>query len=320
MSLRMPQYGSDNVGHLVHGLPKLEGTVADDAEGKVPYTAATIEAGRALAGKSGLGCVACHDISGVPGGGTRGPDLARTHERVRLGWYTRWMHQPQRLAPGTKMPTNFLDGKSALATPYGGDGDRQIEALWAYFALGPGLPLPGGMEPPKGLVVPVGDRPVVLRTFLPDAAGTRPVAVGFPGGINAAFDTAICRVSSAWAGNFLDATPVWTDRGGRAANPLGPTFWTGPAGFPWATTAPGGDPPDFAKQFKDPAYGYQLCNDGYSAGPRYVHSAATPPTPPAPRPSATTWAARTPPPNWPSPKPSHPCPCSPPPASAARSP
>ena len=268
MSLRMPQYGDANVGHLVHDLPKLEGTVPDDAIGKVPFTAAKIEAGRTLAGKSGMGCVACHDISGVSGGGTRGPDLARTHERVRLDWYTRWMHQPQRLAPGTKMPSNFLDGKSLIPTVYNGDGDRQIEALWAYFALGPGLPLPTGMEPPKGLVVAVGDRPELMRTFMPDSAGTRAVAVGFPGGVNAVFDTSTCRVSYAWAGNFLDATPVWKDRGGGQARLLGPKFWTGPGGFPWAT---GVDAPDFAARFNDPAYGHQLSNDSYSVGPRYVH-------------------------------------------------
>ncbi len=272
MSLKMPQYGEANVGHLVEGLPKLEGTVADDTLGKVPFTAAKIEAGRALAGKAGLGCVACHDISGVSGGGTRGPDLARTHERVRLDWYTRWMHQPQRLAPGTKMPSNFLDGKSVITTVYGGDGDQQIEAMWAYFALGPGLPLPSGMEPPKGMIVAVGDRPELMRTFMPDGAGTRPVAIGFPGGVNAVFDTATCRVSYAWAGNFLDATPVWKDRGGNQARLLGPKFWTGPAGFPWATTgSAGSEPPDFAKQFADPAYGHQLTSDSYSVGPRNVH-------------------------------------------------
>lgn len=271
MSLRMPQYGEANVGHLVHGLAKLEGTLPDDAVGKVPFTAAKIEAGRALAGKAGLGCVACHDISGVSGGGTRGPDLARTHERVRLDWYTRWMHQPQRLAPGTKMPTNFLDGKSVAATVYGGDADQQIEAMWAYFSLGQGLPLPSGMEPPKGMVVSVGDRPELMRTFMPDGAGTRPVAIGFPGGVNAVFDTATCRVSYAWAGNFLDATPVWKDRGGNQAKLLGPKFWTGPAGFPWATTGSTSEPPDFARQFADPAFGHQLASDSYSAGPRNVH-------------------------------------------------
>ncbi len=268
MSLRMPQYGDANVGHLTHGIPKLEGSVADDTLGKVPVTAAKIEAGRTLAGKNGMGCVACHDISGVTGGGTRGPDLARTHERVRLDWFGRWMHQPQRLAPGTKMPSNFLDGKSLVPAVYDGDGDKQIEALWAYFALGPGLPLPSGMEPPKGLIVAVGDRPELMRTFMPDNAGTRPVAVGFPGGINAVFDTATCRVSYAWAGNFLDATPVWKDRGGGQAKLLGAKFWTGPAGFPWAT---GVEPPDFAARFGDPAYGHQLTNDSYSVGPRYVH-------------------------------------------------
>ena len=268
MSLRMPQYGAANVGHLVTGLPKLEGAAPDDTLGKVPVTAAKIDAGRTLAGKNGMGCVACHDISGVTGGGTRGPDLARTHERVRLDWYVRWMHQPQRLAPGTKMPSNFLDGKSLFPAVLGGDADQQIEALWAYLSLGPGLPLPSGMEPPKGLIVSVGDRPELLRTFMPDNAGTRPVAIGFPGGVNAVFDTATCRVSYAWAGNFLDATPVWKDRGGNQAKLLGPKFWTGPAGFPWAT---GAEMPDFARQFADPAYGHQLSNDSYSVGPRYVH-------------------------------------------------
>ena len=37
------------------------------------------------AGKEGLGCISCHDISGVPTGGTRGPDLATTHRRGASG-------------------------------------------------------------------------------------------------------------------------------------------------------------------------------------------------------------------------------------------
>jgi cbb3-type cytochrome oxidase cytochrome c subunit len=269
MSLRMPQYGAANVGHLVTDLPKTEGTVPDDTAGAADFTAEKVAAGRTLAGKTenGMGCVACHDISGVPGGGTRGPDLALTRDRVRLGWFTRWMHQPQRLAPGTKMPTNFLNGKSLVPAIYDGDADKQIEALWDYFALGPGLPLPAGMEPPPGLTVIVGAKPIVLRTFMPDAAGTRPVAVGFPGGINVAFDTATGRVSYAWAGNFLDAKPVWDGRGGNPAKLLGPTFYRGPVGFPWAT---GTEPPDFRKRFADPEFGHLVQNDGY-AGPRRVH-------------------------------------------------
>jgi hypothetical protein len=275
MTLRMPQYGEANVGFLADAVPKLEGTVADDAVGKVNLTAARVEAGRKLAGKEGLGCIACHDISGIPGGGTRGPDLATTQRRVRLDWYGRWMHQPQRLAPGTRMPQNFEDGKSQLTKILGGDADAQVEALWAYLSLGPGLPLPAGIEPPgKALVVAVKDRPEVLRTFLPDGAGTRAVAVGYPCGVSLAFDASQCRLSYAWAGNFLDASPVWGGRGGNPAKLLGPKFWESPAGFPWAVTD-SRSPPDFLKRAEDPAYGFQPKN-----GEFYGYDPKTdPPTP-----------------------------------------
>jgi mono/diheme cytochrome c family protein len=271
MTLRMPQYGEAHVGFLVDAVPKLEGTAAaDDTPAKVSLSAAKVEAGRKLAGKDGgLGCVSCHDISGIQTGGTRGPDLATTQQRVRHDWYVRWMHQPQRLAPGTRMPQNFEDGRSQLADILGGDADAQIEALWAYLSLGPGLPLPAGIEPPgRALVVAVKDRPEVLRTFLPDA-GTKAIAVGYPGGVSLAFDAATCRLAYAWTGNFLDAAPVWTNRGGNPARLLGPKFWTAPPGFPWAATE-SRTPPDLLKRAEDPAYGYQLPDDRYYGGPRYV--------------------------------------------------
>lgn len=272
MTLRMPQYGEANIGFLADALPKLEGTIADEAIGKVAVTSEKIAAGRTLTGKSGHGCISCHDISGVSGGGTRGPDLALTDQRVRYDWYVRWMHHPQRIAPGTKMPQVALDGKSLLTSVYDGDADKQFEALWSYLALGPGLPLPAGMEPPKGLVIQVKDRPEILRTFMPDGAGTKAIAVGFPGGTSVVFDAATCRLGYAWSGNFLDASPVWNNRGGSPAKLLGPKFWTGPAGFPWAVTD-SRTPPDFAKRATDPAFGHQLSNDALAPGPRLVHFA-----------------------------------------------
>ncbi|OWK40330.1 c-type cytochrome [Fimbriiglobus ruber] len=272
MSLRMPQYGDANVAFIPEAMPKLEGTTPDDVVGKSELTAAKVEAGRTLAGKNGLGCIACHDISGITGGGTRGPDLALTNQRVRYDWYVRWMHQPQRSAPGTRMPQNFIDGKALFTAVYNGDGDAQIDALWTYFSLGQGLPLPSGMEPPKGLVIAVKDRPELLRTFMPDGAGEKAIAVGFPGGTNAVFDAATCRFSYAWSGNFLDASPVWNNRGGAPAKLLGPKFWTAPSAFPWAVTD-SRTPPDFAKRATDPAYGHPLPNDEFYGGPRFVHFA-----------------------------------------------
>ncbi len=257
MQLRMPQYGTENVGALVPGLPRLDGLPPDDAVRAVAVTAEKVAAGRQLVGKGGLGCVSCHDISGVANPGTRGPDLATIQQRVRYEWYERWLHQPLRMVPGTRMPQAFVDGQSTLRTVLHGDPVAQAEAMWAYLSLGPGLPLPEGLEPPRGLVVAVRQRPELLRTFMPEA-GTRAIAVGYPGGVHLAFDADQCRIVYAWSGNFLDASPVWNNRGGAPAKLLGPKFWTAPPVHPWGGTTDPATPPDFLARRNDPAWGFPL--------------------------------------------------------------
>jgi hypothetical protein len=125
-------------------------------------------------------------------------------ERVRYGWYRRWLAQPQRMQPGTRMPTIFAEGRTLLDDVLGGKAEAQEEAMWVYLGLGMNLPLPEGLEPPKGMALTVKDRPFLLRTFMPEA-GSKAIAVGFPGQVAVAFDAAQCRLAYAWAGNFLDA-------------------------------------------------------------------------------------------------------------------
>jgi hypothetical protein len=262
----MPQFGEANVGRLPEQLAALEGVDADDAVYKAPVTAASLEKGRTLIGKNAFGCISCHDMAGVPNSGTRGPDLAKTTQRVRYDWYRRWLEQPLRMQPGTRMPTVFLEGKSSLDTVLSGHADAQADAMWAYLALGPGLPLPDGLEPPKGLTLTVTERPVVLRTFMPEA-GSRAFAVGYPGGVSVAFDAARCRLSYAWSGNFLDASPVWNDRGGSPAKPLGGRFLTMAAGCPVGVSVTS-VPPDFGALARDPAYGAPAAEGKVYNGPR----------------------------------------------------
>jgi mono/diheme cytochrome c family protein len=257
MQLRMPQYGDAHVGSLPDALAALEGTVTDDTVHVVQRTAAKLDAGRTIVGKGGLGCVSCHDIGGVPNTGTRGPDLSTINQRVRFEWYERWLSQPLRMAPGTRMPQAFVDGKSTLKTAFDGDPHKQAEAMWAYLALGPGLPLPDGLEPPKGLVIAVRQQPEILRTFMPDA-GSKAIAVGFPGYVSLAFSADQCRTAYAWSGNFLDASPVWANRGGAPAKILGQKFWTAPAGHPWGLTTNAKIPPDFPARATNPAFGTPL--------------------------------------------------------------
>ena len=267
MNLRMPQYGPANVAELVTALPQLEAT-PEESDKALSVTTASISTGRELIGKTGHGCISCHDISGVQTAGTRGPDLATTTQRIRHDWYDRWMLHPQRMVPGTRMPQYFPDGKALLTTILDGDAIAQSDAMWNYMNLGPGLPLPAGLEPPAGVVVTPTNKPTILRTFMPNDAGTKPIAVGYPAGFSIVFDAATCRFAYAWAGNFLNTTPVWTGRGGNPAILLGPTVWRGAKGFPWAISS---DVPDFAKQWADPEYGLQLPNDAVFEGKRLVH-------------------------------------------------
>src|SRR5262249_26498497 len=142
----------------------------------------------------------------------------------------------------------------------------QADALWAYLSLGPKLPLPEGVESSKGLVLTVKDRPVIFRTFLPDA-GTRAIAVGYPDGLSLAFDATRCRLSYAWTGNFLDLSPVWTERGGNPAQPLGTRLWTAPPGCPWGVTSDD-RPADFTARARDPGFGGDQPELKWHAGPR----------------------------------------------------
>jgi mono/diheme cytochrome c family protein len=268
MGLRMPQFGEANVGRLPEQLAALEGTEPDDTIHKVAVTAAKSEIGRKLHGKSAFGCISCHDLAGNPNYGTRGPDLVLTPQRVRYDWFRRWLEQAQRMQPGTRMPSVFTNGRSTVESVLNGDGDAQAEAMWAYLSLGANLPLPEGMEPPRGLVLPVTDQPVVLRTFMPDA-GSRAIAVGYPGGLNVAFDAATCRLAYAWTGNFVDASPVWNNRGGAPAKVMGPVFWKSPPGVPWHATSSTALP-DFVAQSKDPAYGAAMPEGKVYDGPRQL--------------------------------------------------
>jgi cytochrome c2 len=257
MQLRMPQYGESNVGFLPTSLACLEGTTTDDTIRTLPLKTETIALGKQIVGKGGLGCISCHDIGHYANTGTRGPNLATINQRVRYEWYDRWMHQPLRMAPGTRMPQAFVDGKSTLTTVLDGDPKGQAEAMWTYLSLGNDLPLPEGLEPPKGLIVAVRSRPEVVRTFMPEA-GAKAIAVGYPGGLNVAFSADECRLSYVWGGNFLDASPVWNNRGGAPARLLGPKFWNGPPGHPWGLTTNPRIPPDFLARANNPAFGLPL--------------------------------------------------------------
>ena len=63
-------------------------------------------------------------------------------------------------------------------------------------------------------------RPIIFRSFI-EGVGTHAIGVGFPGGLNAAFDAKTSRWAVIWKGRFLDAMSNWQDRSMPPIKPLG---------------------------------------------------------------------------------------------------
>ena len=228
MATRMPQFGAANVGHmapLFAAAAGVESRTSAYDEGPV-VDDLTAEVGRRLTGDSGFNCIQCHSIAGRASTNLPGPDLVGMPERLRWGFFSQWLHDPRQLRPGTRMPTFFYAGRSGLQE-FGGDADRQIEAMWGYLSQGEFLPLPDGLHDPGDYQIEVLDEPIVLRTFM-TGAGERAIACGFPEQIHFAFDATRCRVAEVWVGRFLSAAGAWAARGGSQTDPEQEPVWIDP--------------------------------------------------------------------------------------------
>lgn len=270
MSVRMPRFGKEHIGHLPSALAALEGTSAAET-GKPPADDPQLaEAGRQLVGAKGFGCTKCHDLLGRASGGTRGPDLAQVAERIQYDWFERWMTDPQRIEPGTRMPTVFLRGESPYPHILDGAPDQQRAAIWHYLAAAGDLGLPDGFDAIDSPKAPDDERVLVSRTFLPGLS-PRSLAIRFPSQVHLAFDAQTCRLAHAWQGEFLDMAPVWTERGGRPAHFGGPLRWTAPPGSPWDISAiDEASLPGFRGREKDTSWGAVALGDSRLL-PRRVH-------------------------------------------------
>jgi len=261
MGLQMPRFDGAQTAALPAHLAADDGAPLRNEPFQPPADPALIDAGRTLVGEKGFSCAKCHDMLGIASQGTRGPDLANVTRRVSYDWYERWMTDPQRLQPGTRMPTVFFGGKSPYPHILDGIPDQQRLAIWQYLLVCKSLPLPDGLKLPGKLQFPPTDTVQIVRTFLPDVSA-RSMALRSPQGIHLAFDAQACRLSYGWTGEFLDMRPVWDGRGGNKAVLEGSLFWTAPPGFPWEVTPSAADAPDFSKRGSDTSLGAILPEDG----------------------------------------------------------
>ena len=97
-----------------------------------------LTAGETLLGEhGGFNCTTCHGVGDRPPTAVfeaPGINLGLTPQRLRKGYYHRWVMHPLRADPETKMP-RFADddGKTPLTDFYEGDAHEQFEAIWQYL-------------------------------------------------------------------------------------------------------------------------------------------------------------------------------------------
>ena len=109
-----------------------------------------VAAGRDLFGR--WQCVKCHVVAGkLPNQepANMAPDLAKVPQRLRAAWLDQWLADPGRIAPGTRMPSNFPTDPPENAYPevLGGDQKKQI-AGGALVSPDPGRSATRARPPP----------------------------------------------------------------------------------------------------------------------------------------------------------------------------
>lgn len=144
LELRMPAF-PQYAELMAHGLAQQHGLPPKTPE-QPPLDKEAAEIGRTFIGTDGgFSCIACHAVGKL--GATQvfesaGINFAYTSERVLPSYFHRWVLNPLRIDPQTKMPVYFDQGKSPLTDKYDGDADKQINALWQYIRQGKDMPLP----------------------------------------------------------------------------------------------------------------------------------------------------------------------------------
>ncbi len=214
MDTRMPNFGREQTEMMIawfNEADKLATPVTIDVSGLAKHHRA--EAGRQLIGAKGLACVSCHGLKDRKSLGPPVIRLTHTVERLQPEYFKELLLNPQVTQPGTVMPPMFMGRKKA---------DNEIESLWTYLREIEGQPLPEGLMSAEDfeLKPDQAGRAIVFRSFI-EGVGTHAIGVGFPGGLNAAFDAKTSRWVLIWKGRFLDAISNWQDRSMPPIKPLG---------------------------------------------------------------------------------------------------
>lgn len=217
---RMPRFGAKNVSTLVEQFATADrqnDSMPEVKFGEPDYRVKAV--GRHLVGGLALSCIKCHDFGTHPSTGVRAMNLTTMHQRIRPEWFYRYVLDPQVYRRGTRMPAPWPSGQATIRDVLKGDANQQIQAVWMYLSDGTKAAIPVGLIR-ESIELKATDEPIIYRNFI-EGAGARAIGVGYPGGVNLAFDANEMRIAMIWHGAFIDASRHWTGRGQGFEPPLG---------------------------------------------------------------------------------------------------
>ena len=224
MRTRMPLFGPHNVEFLLDAFhevdPPMEEAYVEIADEKETRNAMT-----EMVGSGGLNCVACHTFQNKGADTMPALDLTEMAERLQPEWFYQYMLSPQSIRPNTVMPSFWPGGKAIRQDLMDGTTQGQISGLWKYLQRGRQAPTPRGLQvEPIELLANRGEA-VMLRRSYPNI-GKRGIGVGYPAGINLAYDAEQMRLALMWRGGFADPGGVWRGQGHGRVRPLSSDVWS----------------------------------------------------------------------------------------------
>src|SRR6185436_12819055 len=87
--------------------------------------------------EGGFDCRLCHAMGGEVldlQNKAQGVSFGYAADRLRYDYYLRWMRDPLRIDPMTKMPRFSPDGQhTAINTVFAGAAEKQFIAIWNYL-------------------------------------------------------------------------------------------------------------------------------------------------------------------------------------------
>jgi cytochrome c553 len=219
MLTRMPRFGRGNVGHLAAAFAAQDRRTDSHLATFHEPIHRVKSTGRQLVGNGGLACIKCHTFGDKRATGIQAVSLTGMTSRIREDWFLRYLFDPARYRPGTRMPTGFPGGKAVVKDVYGGDANKQISAIWIYLSDGDRAGLPEGLVA-KMIELKPEQEPIIYRNFL-EGLSPRGIAVGYPEKVNLAWDANDLCLKLIWHDRFIDASLHWSGRGAGQQRPLG---------------------------------------------------------------------------------------------------